>query len=40
MGRRPVVSEEGLTQVGPNIHADKAGYEKIADTLEALVDPR
>ncbi len=26
--------------VGPNIHANKAGYEEIADTFEAIVDPR
>jgi lysophospholipase L1-like esterase len=26
--------------VGPNIHANKRGYEEIADTFEAIVDPR
>ncbi|HZP54480.1 SGNH/GDSL hydrolase family protein [Actinocrinis sp.] len=26
--------------VGPNIHANKAGYEEIADAFEAIVDPR
>ena len=26
--------------VGPNIHANKAGYEEIADSFEAIVDPR
>jgi len=30
-----VDAEEGLTPVGPNIHANKAGYEEIADTFEA-----
>jgi len=35
-----VDAEEGLTPVGPNIHANKAGYEEIADTFEAIVDPR
>ena len=35
-----VVSQETLTPVGPNIHANKAGYEEIADTFEGIVDPR
>jgi hypothetical protein len=26
-----------VTPVGPNIHANKAGYEEIADTFEALM---
>jgi hypothetical protein len=30
-----VVAGEVLTPVGPNIHANKAGYEEIADTFEA-----
>ena len=35
-----MVVQERLTPVGPNIHANKAGYEEIADTFEAIVDPR
>jgi hypothetical protein len=35
-----VVPHEGLTPVGPNVHANKAGYAEIADTFEAIVDPR
>jgi hypothetical protein len=35
-----MVPEEALTPVGPNVHANKAGYEEIADTFEAIVDPR
>ena len=35
-----VVVEERLTPVGPNIHANKRGHEEIADTFEAIVDPR
>jgi len=35
-----VVVEETLTPQGPNIHANKAGYEEIADAFETIVDPR
>lgn len=35
-----VQGDEGPPPVGPNIHANKRGYEEIADTFEAIVDPR
>jgi hypothetical protein len=35
-----MVVEETLSPVGPNIHANKAGYGEIADSFEAIPDPR
>lgn len=32
-----VVVEEGLTPVGPNIHANKTGYEQIEDAFETVL---